>query len=112
MNKEYDFIVGFTIFRPSGFKTMYRHFDKLETAQLFASNKNLKDNCKIYVDLDFYNDKKECTKHYLTFEEIENVIEHCVCDYDCLVEKLNEKMYPEFYEKLRNENKTEKINTY
>lgn len=52
--KDYDFIVGFTLFTPKGFKTMYRHFDKLETAKLFASNVNIKNNCKIYVDLDYY----------------------------------------------------------
>lgn len=51
---DYDFIVGFTLFTPKGFKTMYRHFNNLETAKLFASNKNIKDNCKIYVDLDYY----------------------------------------------------------
>ena len=51
---EHDFIVGFTLFTPKGFKTMYRHFDKLETAKLFASNVNIKNNCKIYVDLDYY----------------------------------------------------------
>lgn len=33
---------------------MYRHFDKLETAKLFASNVNIKNNCKIYVDLDYH----------------------------------------------------------
>lgn len=51
---EHDFIVGFTLFTPKGFKTMYRHFDKLETAKLFASNVNIKNNCKIYVDLDYH----------------------------------------------------------
>ena len=55
--KDYDFIVGFTLFTPKGFKTMYRHFDKLETAKLFASNVNIKNNCKIYVDLDFHKDE-------------------------------------------------------
>ena len=50
--KDYDFIVGFTLFTRKGFKTMYRHFDKLETAKMFASNVNIKNNCKIYVDLD------------------------------------------------------------
>ena len=55
--KDYDFIVGFTLFTPKGFKTMYRHFDKLETAKLFASNINIKNNCKIYVDLEFYKDE-------------------------------------------------------
>lgn len=54
---EYDFIVGFTLFTPKGFKTMYRHFDKLETAKLFASNVNIKNNCKIYVDLEFHKDE-------------------------------------------------------
>lgn len=52
--KDYDFIVGFTLFTRKGFKTMYRHFDKLETAKLFASNVNIKNNCKIYVDLDYH----------------------------------------------------------
>lgn len=51
---EHDFIVGFTLFTAKGFKTMYRHFDKLKTAKLFASNVNIKNNCKIYVDLDYY----------------------------------------------------------
>lgn len=69
IDKEYDFIVGFTIFSPTGFKTMYRHFDKLETAQLFASNKNLKDNCKIYVDLDFYQ-KSQVDKNYISKDKI------------------------------------------
>ena len=55
--KDYDFIVGFTLFTPKGFKTMYRHFDKLETAKLFASNVNIKDNCKIYVDLEYFDKK-------------------------------------------------------
>lgn len=41
---EYDFIVGFTLFTPKGFKTMYRHFDKLDTAKMFVSNVNIKDN--------------------------------------------------------------------
>lgn len=54
---EHDFIVGFTLFTPKGFKTMYRHFDKLESAKLFASNKNIKNNCKIYVDLEFHKDE-------------------------------------------------------
>ena len=51
---DYDFIVGFTLFTPKGFKTMYRHFDKLETAKMFASNVNIKNNCKIYVDLEYF----------------------------------------------------------
>lgn len=36
--KDYDFIVGFTLFTPKGFKTMYRHFDKLETAKVQIIN--------------------------------------------------------------------------
>lgn len=52
--KDYDFIVGFTLFTAKGFKTMYRHFDKLETAKMFASNVNIKNNCKIYVDLEYF----------------------------------------------------------
>ena len=54
---EHDFIVGFTLFTPKGFKTMYRHFDKLETAKMFASNVNIKNNCKIYIDLDIHKDE-------------------------------------------------------
>ena len=57
--KDYDFIVGFTLFTPKGFKTMYRHFDKLETAKLFASNVNIKNNCKIYIDLEFHKDENK-----------------------------------------------------
>lgn len=96
MDKRYDFIVGFTIFKPTGFKTMYRHFNNLETAKLFASNKALKDCSKIYVDLDFYNKS-------FTREQIENVINNSVCDYDCLVEDLNIMMYPEEFERMKNE---------
>lgn len=59
--KEYAFIVGFTLFTPKGF-TMYRHFDNLEVAEMFASNVNIKDNHKIYVDLDLYNKEKEKNK--------------------------------------------------
>ena len=64
--KDYDFIVGFTLFTQKGFKTMYRHFDKLETAKLFASNNNIKDNCKIYVDLEYHKDelKNQLVKLY------------------------------------------------
>lgn len=54
---DYDFIVGFTLFTPKGFKTMYRHFDKLDTAKMFVSNVNIKDNSKIYVDLKYMQDK-------------------------------------------------------
>lgn len=56
-DNDFDFIVGFTLFTPKGFKTMYRHFPTLEMAKMFASNVNIKNNCKIYVDLDFYNKK-------------------------------------------------------
>ena len=53
-NGNYDFMVGFTFFNPYGFKTRFRHFNKLETAELFASNRDIKDNCKIYVDYLYY----------------------------------------------------------
>ena len=52
---ENDFIVDFTIFTPKGFKTMYRHFQNLETAKLFASNVNIKDNCKKYKQNCFFH---------------------------------------------------------
>lgn len=54
---EYDFIVEFTLFTPKGFRTMYRHFDKLDTAKMFVSNVNIKDNSIIYVDLKYMQDK-------------------------------------------------------
>lgn len=56
---DYDFIVGFTIFNKTGFRTMYRHFDKLDTAKMFASNVNIKDNSKTYVDLKYFEDMLE-----------------------------------------------------
>ena len=54
---DYDFIAGFTLFTPKGFRTMYRHFDKLDTAKRFVSNVNIKDNSKIYADLKYMQDK-------------------------------------------------------
>ena len=78
--KDYDFIVGFTLFTPKGFKTMYRHFDKLETAKLFASTVNIKNNCKIYVDLDYHIEdmKKQLNELYgkQMCKENENHIPH------------------------------------
>ena len=64
---DYDFIVGFTLFTPKGFRTMYRHFDKLDTAKMFASNVNIKDNSKIYVDLSYLQDELKELK------EIDNI---------------------------------------
>lgn len=52
MNKiERDYIVAFTIFGKSGFRTMYRHFSSLKTAKIFASNVNIKNNCMIYKSI-------------------------------------------------------------
>lgn len=51
---DFDFIVGFSLFTQRGVRTFYRHFNNLETAKLFASNENIKNNCKIYVDLDYH----------------------------------------------------------
>ena len=39
-------------------KTMYRHFNNLETAKLFANNVNIKNNCMIYESINL-NCKKE-----------------------------------------------------
>lgn len=50
---DHDFIVGFTLFTPKGFRTMYRHFDKLETAKLFASNKNIMMSMKKKKNYDY-----------------------------------------------------------
>jgi ribosomal protein L37AE/L43A len=56
---EEDFIVGYTLFKPGGFRTRYQHFDKLEVAKMFASNVNLKDNSKIYVPLELYKKQQK-----------------------------------------------------
>ena len=65
---EYDFIVGFTLFNKTGFKTRFRHFDNLKVAKMFASNVNLKDNSKIYVDLKYMQDKIKAK-----IEEVQNM---------------------------------------
>lgn len=72
---EYDFIVGFTLFTPKGFRTMYRHFGKLDTAKRFVSNVNIKDNSKIYVDLKYLQDKIEDILNSENSEAIEKLIE-------------------------------------
>lgn len=78
---EHDFIVGFTLFTRKGFKTMYRHFDKLETAKLFASNVNIKNNCKIYVDLEFYKDEmKNLIEQNKELKTITNQYEAYECE--------------------------------
>ena len=56
---EYDFIVGFTLFNTTGFKTRFKHFDNLKEAIMFTNNVDLKDNSKIYVDLKYLQDKIE-----------------------------------------------------
>ena len=73
---ERDFIVGFTLFTPKGFRTMYRHFDKLEIAKLFASNKNIKNNCKIYVDLEYFE------KEYITKSKVREIIQKYYDEYE------------------------------
>lgn len=79
--KDYDFIVGFTLFTPKGFKTMYRHFDKLETAKMFASNVNIKNNCKIYVDLEFHEDEmKNLIEENKVLKTITNQYEAYQCE--------------------------------
>ena len=72
---EYDFIVGFTLFNKTGFKTRFRHFDNLRVAKMFASNVNLKDNSKIYVDLKYLQDKVEDILNSENSEAIEKIIE-------------------------------------
>ena len=79
--RDYDFIVGFTLFTPKGFKTMYRHFDKLETAKMFASNVNIKNNCKIYVDLNFHKDEmKNLIEENKELKTITNQYEAYECE--------------------------------
>ena len=64
---EYDFILGFTLFTPTGFKTRFKHFDNLKEVKMFASNVNIKDNSKIYVDLKYLQDKLK------ELQEIDNI---------------------------------------
>ena len=70
--ENYDFIVGFTIFAKSEYKTMHRHFSSLERAQRFASNVNIKDNHKIYVDYDLYQKEKEKNEKLERYKRIAN----------------------------------------
>ena len=57
---EKDYIVAFTLFSPkyNGFKTMYRHFNNLENAKLFANNVNIKNNCMIYESINLKGENK------------------------------------------------------
>ena len=80
----YDFIVGFTTFNPTGYKTIFRHFNKLETAELFASNINIKDNCKIYVDYLYYKELENEKEKY--FEK--QVIQHEIDVLQSLLERV------------------------
>ena len=70
--------------------------------ELDLSEKTLKHLYDIFIkDTDRYFDG--FTSKYFTREQIENVINNSVCDYDCLVEKLNEMMYPEEFDRMKNE---------
>ena len=74
--KDYDFMVGFTLFGKTRYKTIYRHFNKLEHAKLFSSNVNIKNNCKLYVDLDYYNELEKQNKELKnTIKELEEIID-------------------------------------
>lgn len=72
---EYDFILGFTLFNTTGFKTRFKHFDNLKEVKMFASNVNIKDNSKIYVDLKYLQDKIEDILNSENSEAIEKLIE-------------------------------------
>lgn len=72
---EYDFILGFTLFTPTGFKTRFKHFDNLKEAIMFANNVDLKDNSKIYVDLKYLQDKIEDILNSENGEAIEKLTE-------------------------------------
>lgn len=74
MKDECDVLVGYTIFYPYGFKTKYQHFDNIKVAEMFCSNKSIKDCSKIYVELDYLKKrdreiqllkKIECQMHKL-----------------------------------------------
>lgn len=55
-----DYIVAFSLFAANynGFKTMYRHFNNLEKAKLFANNVNIKNNCRIYESINLKGENK------------------------------------------------------
>lgn len=72
---EYDFILGFTLFNTTGFKTRFKHFDNLKEAIMFANNVDLKNNSKIYVDLKYLQDKIEDILNSENSEAIEKLIE-------------------------------------
>lgn len=72
---EYDFILGFTLFNTTGFKTRFKHFDNLKEAIMFANNVDLKDNSEIYVDLKYLQDKIEDILNSENSEAIEKLIE-------------------------------------
>jgi len=72
---EYDFILGFTLFNTTGFKTRFKNFDNLKEAIMFANNVDLKDNSKIYVDLKYLQDKIEDILNSENIEIIEKLIE-------------------------------------
>lgn len=53
MKNNKCYIVAFTIFYISGFKTYYRHFDDLKCAVRFCNNPNIKDNCMLYESINY-----------------------------------------------------------
>ena len=85
---DYDFIAGFTLFTAKGFRTMYRHFDKLDTAKRFVSNVNIKDNSKIYVDLKYMQDKIKAK-----IEELEDLLD--LCNGDSKIAQYKKQMIQE-----------------
>ena len=82
---DYDFIVGFTLFNTTGFKTRFKHFDNLKEAIMFANNVDLKDNSKIYVDLKYLQDKiEELENYYRELYKQDNSPNEFLIGQDCL----------------------------
>lgn len=57
MKEDCDVLVEYTLFYPYGFKTKYQHFDNIKIAEMFCSNKSIKDCSKIYIELDYLKKK-------------------------------------------------------
>ena len=103
---NYDFIVAFTLFTRKGFRTMYRHFDNLDIAKMFASNVNIKDNHKIYADLKYVEDKikAKIEEFKIVRNEIlknENELNRKMITEDLVRNDYCEKMLQELLENLK-----------
>jgi len=100
MKSKNDYISNFRCYYfDDTFQDIFDEF-VYELSQLDLSDKSLNNIFDIFIkDTRIYFDK--VSEKRFSIQDIENVIEHSVCDYDCLVEKLNIMMYPEEFEKMK-----------